>query len=397
MSLLCKSICTLTLCSLLSGCGQSGSDTNVVRIQSNEPPVTVKVRSTGEQPSVVMTNERGSQAVTAAAPKTSAPQGVDSDIHPECFLTDSDVFAVIVHPTQLAESQVLGPVFEQFYVADHVGVASSEMDWVCVAGTDAAFEPGHEMENITIAARTMAAIDADEILSSKFPTAHTEQVDLDGLKYTRLTGITNQSLEMTVDDQGRSSAVNRIHSVPPMALYQQDANTFVVCAESRLKDVLNDQTGQNICRLLDASDLQAPLVFAAVKSHNDIDLPASLKMFVPKLDDLMKYAEAISGRFQPDGSEILTARVYVQKDHSIDSLTSAATECHANVCDRVAGFGALASPELKPVLEGLHELLNAADIDRQRDSVRLTFTSQAALAKVCEGLRALVPQTVAAR
>jgi len=321
----------------------------------------------------------------------------DGAVQPEQYLSDDAVFALIVRPTLLSSSVAVSPLVEQFSIGEQVGVDSSKMEWVCVSGTSSTFDVGREMESITVAARTTTPVDIDQLVKSKFPNAHAESVSLNGLEYVQLTGITNQSLEMVADERGRTSAVKRVHSVPAMALWQSDSNTVVFCAEDRLTAVLNSESGQELRTLLADSSTDAPVVLAATGWGDDLNVPASLNMFVPYLGEVISHAQSAVMQFQPDSEQVLVTRIYTAPGHGVGSLMKATTRCHGETCERIAGFGALAAVELSPIMDEVLELFEGAEFVEHRDSVELALTSQGGIARICDGISALMQPAVASR
>ncbi len=399
MSLRSAAILALTLCLALTGCGQSSSNPPAVRVQSGttrpgeaRPPMAVGSQVTAANPTAA------NDTVSPVSDDYSTAGESDGvTFQPESYLSDDDVFALIVRPEELSNSVVLSTLIEQFSLADQVGVDSSEMEWVCVSGTASTFDVGREMESITVAARTTTPVDIEQLVKSKFPNAHTETVSQNGQEYVQLTGITNQSLEMVTDEQGRTSAVKRIHSVPTMALYQSDSNTVVFCAEHRLNGVLTSASGQALRTLLSDSSTNAPVVLAATGWGDELALPVSLSMFVPHLNDVIRCAQSVVVKFQPDSERVLATRIYTAPGHGVGRLMKATTNCHGETCERIAGFGALAAVELRPIIDEVLELFKGAVFFEHQDSVELALTSQGGLTRICEGLSALMQPTVASR
>jgi hypothetical protein len=390
---------TLTVCVLMSGCGQSPSSQPPLRVQSGTtqlsdtaPLVTIESHTT-----VTNASANADTVSPVMDDQPAAAELSDAAVQPEQYLSDDAVFALIVRPALLSNSVAVSSMLEQFSIADQVGIDSSEMEWVCISGTASTFDVGREMESITVAARTATPVDIDQLVKSKFPNAHPETVSRNGVDYIQLTGITNQSLEIVTDEQGRTSAVKRIHSVPTMALWQSDSNTVVFCTEDRLTTVLNSESGQELRTILANSSTDAPVVLAATGWDVGIEVPASLNMFVPSLNDVISHAQSAVVQFQTDSEQVLVARIYTAPGHGVGSLTKAAERCHGETCGRIGGFGALAAVELKPIMDELLALFKAADFVQHRNCVELTLTSQDGLAKICEGISALMQPAVASR
>jgi hypothetical protein len=118
-------------------------------------------------------------------------------------------------------------------------------------------------------------------------------------------------------------------------------------------------------------------------------------MFVPSLNDVISHAQSAVVQFQTDSEQVLVARIYTAPGHGVGSLTKAAERCHGETCGRIGGFGALAAVELKPIMDELLALFKAADFVQHRNCVELTLTSQDGLAKICEGISALMQPAVA--
>lgn len=390
---------TLTVCVLMSGCGQSSSSQPPVRVQSETtqlsdtaPSVTIESHAT-----VTNTSANDDTVSPVLDDQPAAAELSDGAVQPEQYLSDDAVFALIVRPALLSNSIAMSPLVEQFSIADQVGIDSVDMEWVCISGTASAFDVGREMENITVAARTAMPVDINQLVESKFPNANPEMVSRNGLDYIQLTGITNQSLEMVTDEQGQTSAVKRIHSVPTMALWQSDSNTVVFCTEDRLTTVLNSESGQELRTVLANSSTDTPVVLAATGWAPDIEVPNSVKMFAPSLDDVIGHAQSAVVQLQTDSEQVLVTRLYTAPGHGVDSLTKAAERCHGETCDRIGGFGAIAPVELKPIMDELLALFKAADFTQHQDCVELTLTSQDGLAKICEGISTLMQPAVASR
>ena len=128
---------TLTVCVLMSGCGQSSSSQPPVRVQSETtqlsdtaPSVTIESHAT-----VTNTSANDDTVSPVLDDQPAAAELSDGAVQPEQYLSDDAVFALIVRPALLSNSVAVSPLVEQFSIADQVGIDSVDMEWVCISGT----------------------------------------------------------------------------------------------------------------------------------------------------------------------------------------------------------------------------------------------------------------------
>lgn len=379
-------------CSLIAGCGHTSSDAPVVQLKPR-PTAT----ATPAALSIDAVNTAGRDVVL---PNVGDDHSLDipatGAAGPDQFLTEDDTFALIVRPQDLAESSALSVLGNHFSVRDQVGFESSDMEWVCISGTAKVLEAGHEMENITIIARTVDPVDLNDIADARFPNAEQETIQQDGMEWIRLSGVTRESLEIVKDKRGRSSAVKRIRAAPSMALHRIDSRMFVVCAEERLNDVLMPSEPRLLAERLGQANLTAPVVLVITEpAGTTADSPVN--MFVPELSSVLKYSDSITVHFQPDASDALDARFYAAVGQTPASLASVVGSCQAKTTEVVRGFSALAPEELKPVIGSLRDLLDGATVHLSDESVRLTIAANEHVSALYESLARLLEPRIAAR
>lgn len=391
-------VVALCMCSFLSGCSQEPLDPGAVNDHSRDINKTQSQRTNFVTQSDPVENVLPPSA--ARVPNRS--QTVDgvltpSVVHPDQFIADDDVFALVARPTELAESSSLSRLLDHFVSNENVGMDSTHMDWVSVSGTEGALETGHEMENITIAVHTLEVVSPAELLSARFPDASLDSVTRDGVSYIRLTGVTNESLEMVKAQDGTTSAVTRVHSVPAMALYHQDDQTFVFCAESRLETVLQAGSGHYLRSLLNSYDSEAPVMAAVSGLARRQNSSGTASLLMPQLATVQRSADAVVVQFQPDTTNLLDARVYVTSGRRVSGLFDAMRNCHDRTCERISSIAELAPPELKPIMQSLHELLIDAEFANHSDFVQLTLSSQESFSRLCESVADILQPRVAVR
>jgi len=393
MSIRSVALCALFCqCSLIAGCGHTSSDSPVVQIQPRRT-----ITATPDALSIDAINTAGSEVVVSDVGveqswdiPAAGSAGLDE------FLADDDTFALIVRPQDLAESPALSVLGNHFSVRDQVGGESSDMEWVGIFGPTKALELGHEMENITIVARTVDPVDLNEIADARFPNAEQEIIQQDGVEWIRLSGVTRESLEIVKDKRGRSCAVKRVQSAPSMALHQIDSQMFIVCAEDRLTDVLTPSEPGLLAERLGQANLTAPVVLVITEPAG-ATAGSTVNMFVPELPSVLENSDAITVHFQPDAAHALDACFYAAVGQTPASLASAVGRCRAKTTEVVRGFLALAPEELRPVIGSLGDLLDGATVQQSDESVRLTIAANEHVLAFYEGLAGLLQPRIAAR
>ncbi len=381
---------TLACVTLVTGCGESTLQP-VGQVKSHSSDA-VTASPTG-QPAAVTAADSSTSAQTDPVQWTDFP-----------FMTSADAVVSVIQPAALAESPALQKLLSALPAGKvNLPIPPAETEWVAIYATPLVDDDGSLTGDTTMVLKLNRPSSVYEIAESRFDTDQLEDVEVNGRSYLRVSGLSEESIEVTTDADGKASEILNLNVAPQMAVYEHDEFTFVVCEEGRLPFVLDRSEIESPLRtLVGNADSRSP-IFVAASFRNRPMLSNALKNQASSLDDggvfqtLAANTEAVVLTGDFDGDDLLTLSLTAAGTEQADSIEQSVQTSAKAAAEFLQQMQAFAAPETKSLFETGQKLVQGVSVSRNGNSIDVAMTNPGNLPAFFSSLAAMFGQKLAAK
>jgi len=319
-------------------------------------------------------------------------------------MTDTDRVLAVVQPAALAQSATLNSALKLLPQVDlDLSISPSETEWVAIYAAPLVDDDGGLTGDVTLVMKLNRPSSVTEIAESRFDSDQMEAVEVDGLSYLRVSGLTTESVEQPSGSDSETQGIVNLEVAPVMAVYEHDQYTYVVCEEGRLKFVLDRAETQSPLRsLVNDVDPNSPICLAV--SFQDRPL---LSDAVSKQSESLGNGQLLAGLASNADSVLMT--VDLEGDELSRTAITASDDARAAVIEelvrssvRLGGeflkqLQGQATPETTALLDTGQKLVDGIQIQRKETTVIVQIMNPGDLPQFFKSLTAMVGPSVPAQ
>ena len=380
---------TLACVTLVTGCGES-TPQPVGQVKSHSSDAA-PVSPTGQPVAVIA---KDSSAATQEAPV----QWTDFP-----FMTSADAVVSVIQPAALAESPALKKLFSALPAGKvNLPIPPAETEWVAIYATPLVDDDGGLTGDTTMVLKLNRPSSVYEIAESRFDTDQLEDVEVNGRSYLRVSGLSQETIEVTTDADGNASEILNLNVAPQMAVYEHDEFTFVVCEEGRLPFVLDRSEIESPLRtLVGNADSDSP-IFVAASFQDRPMLSDALKNQASSLGDgslfqtLAANTESVILIGDFEGKDLLTLSLTAAGTEQADSIEKSVQASAKGAAEFLQQMQAFAAPETKMLFETGQNLVQVS-VSRNGNTIDVAMTNSGDLPVFFSSLAAMFGQRLAAK
>ena len=320
------------------------------------------------------------------------------------YLSDDDVFAVVVKARQLSESPILKPMYAMIGPESTDDAASAaHMEWITISGNANMFISADSMSGATICVQMDQPITVEDVVAARFPEVTTELISSEAGDYYKLSGLTQESTVTLTDEDGEDVLVSRTHGVSPMVLHFPDTQTVVFCSEKRLN------------ALLVAAQQEAPLRTLLNEAQANSDAPVQISVNTSIDETFSRFlTESTSGQgvwmstagqaiqkvvlnIDPGSDPVIAVDMTAKTNDLSASLFARTKELHQFGADYFRNTAQVMPEDSRPVFEALSTIMDQTEITQEDETTHIVIDGHEQLPNLIHYAQQIFSQNVTAR
>lgn len=320
------------------------------------------------------------------------------------FMTSSDAVVSVIQPAALASSPAVRSLLSVLPTGRmDLPISPSETEWVAIYAAPLVDDDGSLTGDTTMVLKFTRPSSVYEVAESRFDSDQFEDVEVDGRSYLRVSGLSEESVEITQDEDGNTSEILNLNVAAPMAVYEHDEFTFVVCEEGRLPFVLAQSENESSLRSLVGEPDRATPLFVAASFQNRPILSDALQNQTSTLDEegvlqkLAANAESVVLTGDLEGQSIFTLSLTGSGTENADAIESSVRSSAEAAQEFLQQMQAFAAPETKSLFETGQNLVKGVSVSRHGNTVDVAMTNPGDLPEFFSSLATLFSQQLAAK
>lgn len=320
------------------------------------------------------------------------------------FMTPSDAVVSVIQPAALASS----PACKKLLSALPSGgidlpISPAETEWIAIYAAPLVDDDGSVTGDTTMVLKFNRPSSVYEVAESRFDTEQFEDVIVDGRSYLRVSGLSEESVEVSTDQDGNTSEILNLNVAAPMAVYEHDEFTFVVCEEGRLPFVLEQSDSESPLRKLVGVPDNGTPIFVAASFQGRPMLSDALRNQASTLDEESIYqsvaanAESVILTADFEGQNLFTVALTGSGPQNADAIESAVRSSAESAQEFLQQMQAFASPETRFLFATGQDLVKGVSVSRHGNTVDVAMTNPGDLPEFFSSLATLFSQQLAAK
>lgn len=367
-------------CLFIAGCGQSATETQTASTSTAdteqatpeiqvEPTADVEIAQADERP------ELNWQTLP--------------------FIAESDKVLTVVKPSVMAKSEAVSALLTALPFGDtELKIAPADTDWIAIYATPLVNDDNSFTGMATMVIKLNRPASVYEVAESRFPEEQFDEIQTEDLSYLR-------AMERKSDDY-ISPAIAGPNAAVPMAIFEYDESTYVICEEGRLSFILDQTASPNSLKelvantadefqLLIAADVsEAPVVKEAVVANAaELSKDGILETLAAKANTLVLEANL-------DADSLMRIAVTTAADEDTVTIEGSIAEFQTSAKEFLQQMELFTTPETKALLTTGQQLIEQLVVARDASSIEMEFRKPGDLSPFFKSLQSLLGQEVAA-